>query len=278
MNRPRRQDGQALVGVIVLIALLFFAATAMTLAVSQNLQAIRMAGSRNAQQYSAESAADRGLALALGSGRFVPQSGGGTSQCQLWEPARSVNGVSASGDVCVFVVRGGATMVAARQVGPQALASPGCLPLPVDNPNGTWKAVWFTLSGFGSVKPVVGVDDNPGCASAQKETCQIGSPGVTYLFVGCATKAKQLFLSLKQPLADIVRIGAFVVRQADGAPDLVVRQDQEGKQVGEDSLPVDCVLTSVGTASTSVAESDVYVNGCVVDGGSPTVTLRHGLN
>jgi hypothetical protein len=57
-----QQSGQALVAVIVLIALLFLIGTAMTLAVSSSLQTVRQTASEDWRGYAAESAATRDLA------------------------------------------------------------------------------------------------------------------------------------------------------------------------------------------------------------------------
>ena len=103
-SRPRQQ-GQALVAVIVLIALLFLIGTAMTLAVSSSLQTVRQTADEDWRGYAAESAVARDLASA--SEVAPPTSPVCSGPSSL---GGSVNGFAISAKRCAILQVTGATM------------------------------------------------------------------------------------------------------------------------------------------------------------------------
>jgi hypothetical protein len=255
-----RQQGQALVAVIVLIALLFLIGTAMTLAVSSSLQTVRQTADEDWRGYAAESAVTRDLASASDvSPPAQPPVCSGPSSL-----GASVNGFAMSAKRCAVLQVTGATTtrnaIASQKVGGGSCAQPA---VTVDTGRKAWGTIAWLRPGFDPNLRVF-LDGENTCRppGASPTDCTISvsvSVGVAYF--SCPdndTSMRMLHVMVQNPRG--ARLSAFYIRSADEAPTVC------GDECG--GATVDCVVTSIGIAtrpgdpSGAIDEGDLLKPSC----------------
>jgi hypothetical protein len=242
-----RQQGQALVAVIVLIALLFLIGTAMTVAVSSSLQTVRQTADEDWRGYAAESAVTRDLASASDvTPPTQPPVCSGPSSL-----GASVNGVAMRAQRCAVLQVAGATMsrsaIAAQKVGGGSCAQPAVTV-------GTGRKAWGTIAWLVPVRQPgfnpnlrVFLDGQDTCPppGANPTDCTISASvafGVAYF--SCPddeTSVDKLHVMVQNPRG--ARLSAIYVRSAD-------------ESTG------DCVVTSIGIAGGAIDEGDLLKPSC----------------
>jgi hypothetical protein len=251
----RQQRGQALVAVIVLIALLFLVGTATTLAVSSSLQTVRQTANEDWRGYAAESAATRDLANASSSPAPTSTGCGGLSG-----PSGKVNGFPIRARRCATLgidvgsmVRDG---VAAQKVGGGSCATPV---VTVGVGRIAWGTIaWLPKPGFDPQVQVY-LDTQNACSGGNSNTCTTyPAVSVGIVYFSCKsddTIQRTLHILVKK--AGGAGLGAFYVRSAD-------ENDRGG----------DCVVTSTGLAGGAINEGDLLLPSCTTSGTSVSFMNR----
>jgi hypothetical protein len=236
----RQQSGQALVAVIVLIALLFLIGTAMTLAVSSSLQTVRQTANEDWRGYAAESAAMRDLA---GATNVTPAAGCGA----LLSQGPPVNGVPVSAMRCTIA---GVDSTAVRQdaIAAQNVAGNGCVKPVVNVASGSslWGTIAWLPRGSTPVIRVI-VDEKNSCPTGSGPGCPtFATVGVLYFRCDAVTDpdgdGDPVTLHIVLGPGGKTYLSAFYVRSAPAGND--------------------CVVTSAGIAGGAVDEGDLVVPNC----------------
>ena len=253
--RSTEQRGQALVAVIVLIALLFLIGTAMTLAVSSSLHTVRQTADDDWRGYAAESAAS--LDLARASEGPLAASCSGPSRL-----GSSVNGFVLSAMRCPVARISGAG-IQRDAVAAQRVLSRRCAVPDEGTTVDAGHSAWGTIAWLPAVPdPDIRVlwDDDPLCPTAAtgQPGCAVAKSAGFLNFScdgffdpdgdgdGAAGPAHQLHVLVWGPRA--VQLSAFYIRSANTG--------------------TDCVVTSIGIAGGAVSERDLVRSAC----GAPSAT------
>jgi hypothetical protein len=238
------QGGQALVAVIVLIALLFMVGTAMTLAVSSSLQTVRQTTDEDWRGYAAESAVTRDLAKASVVIPPVNPNPPCTGLASLGGVV--VNGFRMSAMRCAVGPLSGAPM-GRNAIAAQKVAASSCAQPAVTFAAG--RKVWGTIAwlppGYNPNLQVV-LDDSTACTGGGTTTnCSISaSVSVGVAFFSCPDDDHNVLnLHVRVRGVSGARLSAFNVRSADDAGG-------------------DCVVTSIGVASGAIDEGDLLMPNC----------------
>jgi hypothetical protein len=203
----------AVVTVIVLIAVLFFAGTAMALEVSSSLHAIDIVGADDAVHYAAESAVARGVVAAA-------------SEPPSCSPADSINNQPFT-TLCEAPIDGlDARSLKVWSV-PGGPLTTGCHSYPI-NVQDQWKTAW-TVVGWRtpdrSAAVAVWIDDSLQCDA------QPSSRSISPAYVSATADKSVLHISVS---GGSVYFGGFVVRAAKTGKDTIVTViGQAGSEVDE---------------------------------------------
>jgi uncharacterized membrane protein YgcG len=286
-SRARQQEGQALVAVIVLIALLFLVGTAMTLAVSSSLQTVRQTADEDWRGYAAESAVTRDLANAAD---VTPASQ--PPVCTGPTPlGAKVNGFAMSAKRCAVLQVDGTSMsrtaIAAQKVGGGSCATPA---VAVSVGRKSWGAIaWLRPGNNPNFDPNLRVflDGQDPCAPSGSGTtnCTVSeSISVAVAYFSCPddeSNPRELHVTVQNALG--ARLSAFYVRSADefvpgggggggdtdggggggggggngnGGGGAAVSAAASGGGTS------DCVVTSIGLANGAINEGDLVKPSC----------------
>jgi hypothetical protein len=252
--RSSQQQGQALVAVIVLIALLFLIGTAMTLAVSSSLHTVRQTADDDWRGYAAESAS--ALDLARASDVTLGTSCSGPSPL-----GSSVNGFALSAMRCPVANISGAG-IQRDAVAAQRVASMNCAQPVVGIPLGAGYSAWGTIAWLPNVPdPDIRVlwNDDAAC------------PTWGWGWAGCAVAKSAGFLNFScdgrfdndgdvgdAPVAHTLHVIVWGPRAVQLSA-VYIRSANAG---------TDCVVTSIGIAGGAVSERDLVRPAC----GAPSAT------
>jgi Tfp pilus assembly protein PilX len=265
----RRQQGQMLVGVMVLLAIVFLLGSAMALGVSGSLHQVDQGATQDAARYAAESAVSRGQS-ALQSGSLPT-----TDICGPLANVGSLNGQAMQARTCyITAVDAGAGKVRYSSQGETQLGKGDCLSVPLNGgtaprPSGTdqqgnnlngsstdrvgqvWTNIAWRSPGGSPANLVVFVDDETGCDLTDEDKV-IGcaaSAVVPPVYMHCAY---QMAADKPNYMLSVLNLGGPVI-----VSDFTVRDAAAGH---------DCAATVVGKSQTAADEGDLVLPTCGVAG------------